>query len=65
MFVYSCLFRFGDNHVGSSGLTYFQNKENFEGWFNSNTQIRWAVLVLTETGEIVSTLSRPAPKYGQ
>ena len=65
MFDYSCLFRYGDNHVGSSGLIYFQTIEHFEGWFNSNTQIRWAILVVTETGKVISTRSRPAPKFGE
>ncbi len=65
MFGYSCIFRYGDNHIGSSGLTYFQTVESFEGWFNSNTQVRWAILVSTEEGQVVSTLNRPAPRYGQ
>lgn len=64
MFEYSCLFRYGDNYVGSSGLMYFQTLESFEGWFQNNSQIRWAILVLSETGEITSKLSRPAPRFG-
>jgi hypothetical protein len=65
MYGYSCLFRYGDNHVGSSGLIYFDSVEKFEEWFKSSLQIRWAALANSETGAIVSTLSRPTPKYGQ
>ena len=64
MFEYSCLFRYGDNHVGSSGLVYFQTTEQFDGWFRNSPLIRWAILVASETGEVVSRLSRPAPKFG-
>jgi hypothetical protein len=48
MFDYSCLFRYGDNHVG--------------GWFKTSSQIRWAILAKSETGEVVSRLERPTPK---
>jgi hypothetical protein len=65
MFEYSCLFRYGDNYIGSSGLMYFQKIDHFDGWFHGNSQIRWAILVESETGEIISTLSRPAAKFGQ
>jgi hypothetical protein len=65
MFDYSCLFRYGDNHIGSSGLVYFHSIEDFEAWFKTSSQIRWAILANSETGVVAATLSRPAPKYGQ
>lgn len=64
MFEYSCVFHYGDTLVGSSGLVYFRSIDQFEGWFKTSRQIRWAVLVLNDTGAVISTLSRPAPKYG-
>ena len=65
MFDYSCLFRYGDSYVGSSGLVYFQTIDQFQAWFRNSTQVRWAILAKTETGEVVSTLSRPAAKFGE
>lgn len=65
MFEYSCLFHYGDSNVGSSGLVYFQTTEEFEGWFRNSAQIRWAILVKSESGEVVATLSRPALKFAQ
>jgi hypothetical protein len=65
MFEYSCLFRYGDSHVGSSGLVYFQTRDQFDGWFKNSPLIRWAILVTSESGEVVSTLNRPAPRAGQ
>jgi hypothetical protein len=62
MFDYSCLFRYGDNHVGSSGVVYFHTIQDFEGWFKTSSQIRWAILAKSETGEVVSRLERPTPK---
>jgi hypothetical protein len=65
MFDYSCLFRYGDNHIGSSGLVYFHTVDEFDAWFRTSNQIRWAILAMTETGEVISSLSRPAVKFGQ
>ena len=65
MFQYSCIFHYGDKNVGSSGLVYFQTQEEFEGWFKNSLQIRWAILVRSDSGEVIATLSRPAPKFGQ
>ena len=62
MFEYSCLFRYGDTHVGSSGLVYFHTIQDFEGWFKTSSQIRWAILASSNTGEVVSRLERPTPK---
>mgnify|MGYP001205334092 CR=1 FL=1 len=62
MFDYSCLFRYGDTHIGSSGLVYFHTVQDFEAWFKTSSQIRWAILARSESGEVVSRLERPAPK---
>jgi hypothetical protein len=64
MYDYSCLFHYGDARIGSSGLVYFQTTDQFESWFKNSEQIRWAVLVKNDTGEVTSTLNRPISKYG-
>jgi hypothetical protein len=41
---------------------YFHTIQDFEGWFKTSSQIRWAILAKSETGEVVSRLERPTPK---
>ena len=59
----SCLFHYGDNQIGSSGMIYFASSEKFDDWFQNSHQIRWAVLVENQTGTVVSTHNRPAVQY--
>jgi len=44
---------------------YFHTVDEFDAWFRTSNQIRWAILAMTETGEVISSLSRPAVKFGQ
>lgn len=60
MHEYSCLFRYGDSVIGSSGLIYFASMDKFEDWFQYSNQIQWAVLVNNETGRVMTTRSRTA-----
>ncbi len=62
MFDYSCLFRYGDIHIGSSGLVYFHTIQDFEAWFKTSSQIRWAILARSDTGEVVSRQERHTPR---
>ncbi len=59
MYEFSCLFHYGDNQIGSSGLIYFASPEKFADWFEHSHQIRWAVLVENQTGKVVSSRNRP------
>ena len=60
MYEYSCLFRYGDSVVGSSGLIYFASIDKFNDWFQNTHQVQWAVLVKNESGSVVTSRNRTA-----